>query len=92
MQRSWALILALFLPAAAFSQTCPLPAHEWPADGNGQDIVGGIDAVVPDGVSYASGHKGQAFSFDGSGPFACPSVAHASSLSEARLSPSTTPR
>jgi hypothetical protein len=38
----------------------------WPAEGNGTDIVGGNNATVPAGVTYANGEVGQGFNFDGS--------------------------
>jgi hypothetical protein len=68
MVRALALVVAAY-PAVVFAQPCPRPAHEWPADGNGKDVIGGIDATVPAGVTFAPGHTGQAFSFDGRGSF-----------------------
>jgi hypothetical protein len=37
----------------------------WPGDGNGKDIVGGLDGVLTSGLTFAAGEVSQAFSFDG---------------------------
>ena len=38
----------------------------WPGDGNAQDIVGGNNGILVDGVTFADGERGAAFNFDGS--------------------------
>lgn len=37
----------------------------WPAEGNGNDIVGSNPGTVNSGVSYSAGEVGQTFNFDG---------------------------
>lgn len=37
----------------------------WSGDGNGDDSVGGHNAAVPSGITYAPGKVGQGFNFDG---------------------------
>ena len=37
----------------------------WSGDGDGNDSVGGHDATVPPGITYAPGKVGQGFAFDG---------------------------
>ncbi len=39
----------------------------WRADGNGRDSVGGNDALLLGGITFAPGRVGQAFRFDGVG-------------------------
>ncbi len=39
----------------------------WRADGNGRDSVGGNDALLLGGITFAPGQVGQAFRFDGVG-------------------------
>ena len=39
----------------------------WPGEGTGNDIIGGDNGVLSNGVAFANGEVGQAFSFDSSG-------------------------
>lgn len=39
----------------------------WPAEGNANDVAGGLNGTVQGGVSYSPGKVGQAFNFDGTG-------------------------
>ena len=41
----------------------------WPGDGNANDIVGGNDGTLQNGVTFTGGKVGQAFSFDGVNDF-----------------------
>jgi hypothetical protein len=72
--RRLALLLLTFLCISeARALTCTPPPegviHWWPGDGNAQDIVGGSHGVPQNGTTFASGHVGQAFSFDGENDF-----------------------
>jgi len=55
-----------FVPAT--SQTCIAPPSGlvswWPGDGNAQDLVGGNNGTLTNGVSYVPGEAGQAFNFN----------------------------
>ena len=69
------LVLILFTYEAtlgrgvAEAQSCVSPpaglVSWWPGDGNAQDIVGSNDGTLENGATFASGHVGQGFSFDG---------------------------
>jgi hypothetical protein len=39
----------------------------WPAEGNANDIIGGNNGTLENGVTFAPGEVGQAFSFNGNG-------------------------
>ena len=39
--------------------------HWWPAEGNADDIIGGNNGTLLNGVTYTAGKVGQAFNFDG---------------------------
>lgn len=39
--------------------------HDWPADGDATDTVGGVDGTLVGGTSFAPGLFGQGFAFDG---------------------------
>ena len=39
--------------------------HWWPADGNGVDVAGGANVASMNGVTFAPGQFGEAFSFNG---------------------------
>src|SRR5881409_96900 len=42
----------------------PGPIGWWPGDGDGNDIVGANNGIVPDSVRFAEGKVGTAFSFE----------------------------
>jgi hypothetical protein len=80
------------VPVAAVSQTGCVPAPSgliawWPGDGDADDIVGGHHGTLVNGVTFAPGLVGQAFSFDGVNDFV--NVPHAPDLSFGRTSPIT---
>ena len=66
-------VLALFAFASEFSpavaQPCTPPptglVSWWPGDGNPNDIQDSNDGTLQNGVTFAAGKVGQAFSFDG---------------------------
>ena len=75
--RTW-----LFTNDCGFSNTCsqtitvvscvPPPTNMvawWPGDGNGSDIIGGNNGTLMNGVTFAQGKVGQAFSFDGTNDY-----------------------
>src|ERR1700733_5224050 len=41
----------------------------WPANGNAQDVIGGNNGILTNGVTFAAGEVGQAFSFNGSNDY-----------------------
>src|SRR5204862_3148726 len=64
-------------PTPTPTPTCSVPASEcvvapsriiswWPAEGNGNDVVGSNNGTLIGGVTFAAGVVGQAFSFNGS--------------------------
>jgi hypothetical protein len=63
--------LLCFLPnatQAAFPACVPPPSgliHWWPGEGDAADIAGNNDGTLLNGVTFAPGMVGQAFSFDG---------------------------
>jgi len=68
----WSLIatlLWLLLPGAGLAQACtPRPTNMvawWPGDGHAYDMLNGLEAILDNGVNFAPGKVGQAFSFDG---------------------------
>ena len=65
------LLLILTLVSHAVAQTCLQPLAGlvgwWPGDGNADDIVGSNDGMLQNGVTFANGMVGQAFSFNGGG-------------------------
>ncbi len=55
-------------PPAAPQACIPPPAglvSWWPGDGNAQDIQGGNNGTLQNGVTFGTGEVGQAFSLDG---------------------------
>jgi hypothetical protein len=67
-----ALLVPLVFVASAFAQSSPpcdpAPAGLigwWPADGNADDIAGTNNGTLENGVTFAPGEVGQAFSFNG---------------------------
>ena len=63
------LILVVSLPPSVVAQACATPAPGlaawWPGDGNAYDIWGARDGTPANGVTWAPGKVGLAFSFDG---------------------------
>jgi hypothetical protein len=59
------------LPLGARSGACLEPERElaawWPADGDGRELVGGLDAVLEGDVGFAPGRAGEAFVFGTTG-------------------------
>jgi hypothetical protein len=54
-----ALAVALSAPAAAQSQL-----HYWPAASSAQDVAGGLEGTLSNGVTFEHGYLGQAFHFN----------------------------
>src|SRR5581483_4854598 len=72
MIRHLYVVTSFFWLCCAFGEaqsTCTPPPSGivawWPGDGNASDIVGGNNGIMQ-GVTFAPGEVGQAFSFDGS--------------------------
>ncbi len=71
------VLLSLFLGMLAMSGfgqgSCLMPpaglTNWWPGQNNTKDVVGGLNGVLSNGTSYASGFVGQAFSFNGVNQF-----------------------
>ncbi len=59
----------LVTPATVNADVCVNPPSRlvnwWPGDGNANDIKGNNNGILQNGVVFASGKVGQAFSFDG---------------------------
>ena len=64
-----AAILGLIATNEAVEQTCTPPPPNmvswWPGEGNANDIQGSNNGTLVNGVTFAQGKVGQAFSFDG---------------------------
>jgi hypothetical protein len=62
-------LLVLTLASHAVAQSCLQPpaglVSWWPGDGNANDIQDGNHGTLQNGVTFAPGMVGQAFSFDG---------------------------
>lgn len=75
-------VIFALIPQAAAQETCVSPPSGmvswWSGDGNANDIVGSNDGTLFNGVTFASGKVGQAFSLDGVDDFV--SVPNATSL------------
>ena len=67
------LILSLVAISHAGAQTCVQPPSGlvswWPADGNAADIYGANNGTLQDGVTFAPGIVGQAFTVDGANDY-----------------------
>jgi hypothetical protein len=58
--------LAVAVAVAASAQG-PVTLHDWNAEGNANDLLGGAPGTLLNGVTFTAGHPGQAFSFNESG-------------------------
>ncbi len=65
-------VASLFFIANAFAQTAPTCATTpegliswWPAEGNADDVAGTNNGTLENGVTFAPGEVGEAFSFNG---------------------------
>jgi hypothetical protein len=62
------VFLSIELPATNNPGCVPAPSglmNWWPADGNGNDLMGNLNAIPRQGLSYGSGKSSLAFRFDG---------------------------
>ena len=60
------LAVSLAILAAASAYSVPAPIAVWSGNGTAVDTANGNNGTLHNGVSYAAGKWGQAFSFDGS--------------------------
>jgi Concanavalin A-like lectin/glucanases superfamily len=59
--------IVLALPAVSLADSTPAGLVSWwQAEGNANDSVGSNNGTLVGGVTFAAGHPGQAFNFDGS--------------------------
>ena len=65
----WLMAYLIILCEMLTAQTCVQPPSGstswWPRDGDHRDIQGSNDGIVCNGVGFALGYVGHAFSFDG---------------------------
>ncbi len=63
-------IAVLDIPAGECEPISLVLSGFWPGDGNGNDVLRGINAQMLHGATFAAGRVGQAFRFDGLGAYA----------------------